>query len=332
MLSQKLINALKSSKGIADNHYLERLQPALAELDQAYQGNPALTEYVMQLDELLSKPHFELEPHLTNKFAQLLGEAHFWLLCTLAELNLKRVCEQNGKRTPDFELCSHPGEAFFEVKTLSVATGDLGVAKTIADSLLTQLDLERQLHAGKRVACATTEIASYGEQDHGCPDLLHATRVLIEKARQNFKTDQFANPNTFLVLNLCMLHPIESHPRILRPSYPDLDGQYPTSVTGQLWALAFGHPEMLVQGHSEFEGKPFVLGKLDKEGILREFENIKGILFMIHPLQEPACVWALLRSYEKLNDENPQLLEEILRLTGIHQWNDELDCNGFVLN
>lgn len=332
MLSKKLNEALASAHGTADNFYLRRMSRALDEVEQAAPGKQTLETYAQELAELLDAPNFELDSHRTNKFAQLLGEAHFWLLCDRAGVPLARIPEQGKQamKTPDFESTALPGQLHFEVKTLSVAGGDAGVSDAIASSMDAQLDLERQQRAGKPIAIAESEIAPYGQKKQGAGALLHATRALMDKIRQNVKTDQFARPNTFLVLNLSMLGPWEDTPRVLRPSYPETRGLFPTSVTGQLWAAAFGRLDMLVQNEPEFEGKPCVEGALDKLGVLWESPEIKGLVFVVHPLREPARVWALVRDFEKMSDEDQDVLGELLKLVG-EEWNDAVDCNGFRL-
>lgn len=332
MLSMKLNEALASAQGTADNFYLRRMSRALDEVEQSAPGKPTLETYVGDLAELLKAPNFELDSHCTNKFAQLLGEAHFWLLCDRAGVALSPIPEQGKQamKTPDFESTALPGQLHFEVKTLSVAGGDAGVSDAIGSSMDAQLDIERQQRAGKQIAIAASEISPYGQKKQGEGALLHATRALVDKIRQNVKTDQFARPNTFLVLNLSMLGPWEDTVRVLRPSYPETRGMFPTSVTGQLWAAAFGQLDMLVQNEPEFEGKPCVEGALARLGVLWERPEINGLVFVVHPLREPARVWALVRDFEKMSDEDQDVLGELLKLVG-EEWNDAVDCNGFRL-
>ena len=332
MLSKKLNEALASAQGTADNFYLRRMSRALDEVEQAAPGKTTLEKYAKELGELLDAPNFELDAQLTNKFAQLLGEAHFWLMCDQAGVPLNRIPEQGkqAQKTPDFEAAALPGQLHFEVKTLSVAGGEHGVADALVSSMDAQLDIERQQRAGANIAMAESEIAPYGRKKAGVGSLTQVTHVLMDKIRQNVKTDQFARPNTFLVVNLSMLGSWEDHPRILRPSYPG-GVLFPTSVTGQLWAAAFGDPRMLMQSEPEFEGKPCVEGELGKEGILRESQEIKGIVFVVHPMKAPARAWALVRDYEAMNDDDQAILSELLKIVS-DDWNDAEDRNGWQLS
>ncbi len=234
-------------------------------------------------------------------------------------------------KTPDFEARALPSKLFFEVKTLSVVDGEAGIGKAISDSVTANLDLEAKVRSGQQIAIAESEIAPYGKKVRFDTQILDVTHVLIEKARQNIKADQFANPNTFLVLNLSMLNLPVDEPCLLRPSYPD-DRLFPTCITGTLWTMAFGKLGMLIQSEPEAEGKPCVEGELDKFGILKDpdFAAVKGILFVIHPLSSPPRIWALFRDFNEMSDNNGDVLEEVLKIVG-KGWNDGVDTNGWQL-
>lgn len=331
MLIDKLNAAMASASGTAHNFYLLRLREALNAVEKAAATTQQLDEYVRQLDKLLSEPHFETNAHFTNKFAQTLGEAHFSLLCSNAGVALRRIPEVQNLKTPDFESGALSGNLFFEVKTLSVVGGEAGVEQAITDSVDINLTLEEKRLRGDRVAIAEGEIAPYANKVRSDTRILDVTNVLVEKARQNIKADQFANPNTFLVLNLSMLNLPAGDMGLLRPSYPD-NGLFPTSVTGTLWAMAFGKPGMLIQSEPEFEGKPCVEGEFTKMGILQdaEFTAVKGIVFVVHPLRKPARVCALFRDFEEMNEQSPDILAELQKVVGV-AWNDSTDRNGWQL-
>ena len=332
MLSQKLTHALASASDVTRNFYLTRMGPALNEVENAASQSTNLSYYVEQLDALLDDPNFAVKPRLTNKFAQALGEAHFFVMCERAGAPLRRIPEIPNVKTPDFESIHPPGRLHYEVKTLSVVDGEIGVERSLAEALDAQIDIERQRDEGREIAIGESTVSPYAGKVHRDKILLGATQVLIEKARQNIKADQFARPNTFLVLNLSMLPPIEGNPRVLRPSYPE-SRLFPTSITGQLWAVGFGRPDMIVQSEPEFEGKPCVEGELAKLGILvdPDFEPILGILFVVHNMNAPAQIWALFRDVERLREGNPEVADEINKLAGT-AWNDYRDHNGWQLS
>jgi len=98
--------------------------------------------------------------------------------------------------------------------------------------------------------------------------------------------------------------------------------------------LAFGKPGMLIHGIAEFEGKPGTEGIFDKCGVLfdPEFDNIAGLLLMVHPWQRPTEIWGLFSSqrYAQWEENNPDIIITIRTLTGVN-WNDDMDSNGWAL-
>lgn len=334
MLYQKFSTALNAARSVAANSYLTHLSEAVKAVENALPQQPALQGYVTDLANLLDKPNFALNPTLTNKFAQLLGEAHFSVLCHLKGLRLRRIPEEKDKKTPDFETAVSTETFFFEVKTLSVVGGDTGINDALESSLQAQLDIEAQLLKGEKVAIGISEAQPYGVKPYQQGRLSAVINTLIEKSRQNIKADQFASPNTFLVLNLSVITPSKTENFVLRPSYPD-NYMFSKAVTGELWTLAFGQPQMLIQNTPEFEGKPCVEGLLTKLGILvdPDFDFVAGLVFMIHPWHRPSEIWALFRNrdWEKWNDDNSEMLSTLFALTG-ENWNDDKDNNGWRLS
>lgn len=331
MLFKKFQTALASARIAAQDAYLVHLSCAVEAVDTKLAAEAELQAYASALSTLLDDSSFGVNPHLTNKFAQILGEAHFWVMCLERGLRLTRIPEVKGKKTPDFSATISNQSICFEVKTLSVVGGDTGIANALYSSLDAHMDLEAQQRAGARVAIATSEAQPYGDKVKRDQTLMSAINTLVEKTRGNIKADQFARRNTFLVINLSVIPPYVTEPKTLRPAYLD-DYMFPKAVTGDLWTLAFGKVGMLILGIPEFEGKPCVEGTFDKVGILEddEFSAVAGLIFMIHPWQRPSELWGLFRGADirKWQDGEPALLEQILALTG-KCWNDCGDTNGW---
>jgi hypothetical protein len=97
--------------------------------------------------------------------------------------------------------------------------------------------------------------------------------------------------------------------------------------------MAFGEIDYLVHGVPEFEGKPGVEGKLEKQGILNESGYIQGLLVLNQLFDREANLSALLRSSDQVDWEDQALpIHSLLhRLVG-DLWNDDLDSNGFRLD
>jgi len=334
MLVEKFNKSLQSTKDVASNSYLTFLRETAQKVESAANSEPTLIYYVDKLIVLVDQPNLALDARLTNEFAQALGEAHFLMLCLGKGLSLTRIPEQNHK-TPDFLLNKDALNLYFEVKTLSVVDGQSGIKRHLDDSLDANIEIEKQLRAGKRVASAVSVVQPYGEKPYqqGKGLITAVIETLIEKTRQNIKRDQYSNTNSFLVVNLSIIHPFRTDNCVLRPVYCD-DYLFRKPVTGDLWMLAFGKPGMLIHGIPEYGGEPGIEGILAKYGILSdpEFDNIAGILLMVHPQHKPVEIWGLFSSerYVQWEENNPDITATIRTLIG-DNWNDDVDSNGWVL-
>lgn len=332
-LKDSFIKALQATSGVTDNSYLVFLRDAVEKVSDASQLDSILAEYNQKLLKISSENNFSLDPDKTNEFAQLLGEAQFYLFCKNRGVNLERIKECNNK-TPDFKHVNQ--DIFFEVKTLSVVSGGSGINNALEDALDAQIDIEKQLQSGKRVATGISVVQPYGEKPYqkGKGTVTAVIETLIEKTKQNLKKEQFSNGVSFLVLNLSIIPPFRTENFILRPAYCD-DYMFKKCISGELWMVAFARPGMPVLGMPEFEGKPCVESIIDRYGILvdQEYDFVDGILFMIHPWQRNAEIWGLF-SYDKYvswKDNEPDIVNTLNSIVG-NNWNDDKDTNGCILN
>lgn len=329
-LSQAIVAALQSASGVAPNAYVQFLRRAIEEVEAAEAGSPSLTASIDELVGIASARNFSLHSAAVNEFAQKLGEAHFLALCAAKGIRLEKIPETKLK-TPDFKWATDRGPIHFEVKTLSVVDGDRGIDAALEGAFKSQVDLEDQRAAGARVATSISEIAPYAAKAHKVPRLVAVIDTLLEKARGNVKRDQFAQANTFLVINLSLIPPSLTEVQVLRPVYWD-DSLFPTPVTGDLWMLGFGRQGMLIHDVPEFEGKQCVQGVFDKAGLLTEFDVVCGLLFVVHPWRRPAEVWGLFREkdWSDWMDRPEHPCERVFELVG-DNWNDDVDSNGWRL-
>jgi hypothetical protein len=333
LLVKKFDAAMQNANSVARDPYLAKLGPALAAVEANLSVIPELNRYQNILDNLMTSSSFGVDGSLTDKFAQTLGEAQFLVMCQDKGVALRRIPEEKNKKTPDFGATFGSQSVFFEVKTLSVVNGSLGIAVAQESSLDANIDIEAQLKRGEPIAIGTSEAQPYASKVERDKTILGVANTLLEKARGNIKADQFASPNTFLVLNLSVIPPLVTESKALCPAYPD-DYMFPKSVTGELWMVAFGNKGMLVLGTPEFEGKPCVEGIFDKVGVLvdSEYAPVSGLIFMIHPLSGPSQLFGLFRSQDWTcwNDHNPDIVRNLLLLTD-KNWNDCGDSNGWQL-
>lgn len=329
----KFNQAMQNASSVTRDPYLAKLAPGLAAVEANLQAIPVLASYQVTLDTLMTDSKFGVDGSLTEKFAQTLGEAHFLVMCHDKGIALQRIPEEKNKKTPDFGASFGSQNVFFEVKTLSVVNGHRGITAAQESSLDANIDIESQLKRGERIAIGISEAQPYATKVDRDKTILGVTNTLLEKARGNIKSDQFAEPNTFLVLNLSVIPPLVTEPKALRPAYPD-DYMFPKAVTGELWMVAFGGKGMPILGSPEFEGKPCIEGIFDKVGVLvdSEYASVAGLIIMVHPLSGPSQLFGLFRSkdWNYWNDQNPDLVLNLLKMTG-KNWNDCGDSNGWKL-
>jgi hypothetical protein len=334
-LTDHFIQAIQETGAVAPNHYLTFLSNAVKEVDTASPSDPCLSDYVKELSSLIIKTvNFALNAKETEKFAQILGEAHFYLLCKEKGVILERVTGGGYKeKKPDFKLKDH--DVFFEVKTLSVVEGHQSINQSLNDSMESQIEIDEQFQNGFQIASSEMVVQPYGEKPYekGKGALTTVIETILEKTRNNLRSGQFKNNNTFLVLNLSMLILLCHDTRALRPAYCD-DYIFKKVMTGELWMIGFGQPGMAIFTAPEWEGKPCIESFFDKEGILvsQDYEDVAGLLFMIHPWRKESEIWGLF-SYEKhnyWNDHNTDLLDILMVLTD-KKWNDDKDTNGWQL-
>lgn len=332
-LLDQYIKSLQNISDLTNNSYLTFLKNAVEKVSVASHTDQVITEYNQDLLNIVSKQDFALDSKQTNKFSQILGEAHFYLLCKNKGISLSRIKEEKGKKTPDFKLESQ--DIHFEVKTLSVVSGDFGIKNSLEDSLDAHIEIESQLQQGKRIATGVSVVQPYGEKPYQKEKgtITAVIDTLIEKASQNIKAGQFPNDKSFLVLNLSIIPPFRTENFVLRPAYCD-NYMFQKAVSGELWMMAFASPGAPVLGIPEFEGKPCVESILKKNGILVEpdFDMVSGILFMIHPWQRDTEIWGLYdhQKFTTWSDNTPAIVETLLSLTG-DNWNDDKDTNGWQL-
>jgi hypothetical protein len=311
-LADNFVAALAETSGVATNPYLAHTTRLLQRLEAEAATDPILAHYVGKLEKRVGKVNFALDPGATNEFLQLLGEAHFYSMALQRGVQLERVAEAEESR-PDFKYTENGLELFFEVKTLSVVDGELGIRAALKSSFEARLSIEHQLRIGRPVATAVSTIQPFAGRPYAHGMVRGVIGTLIEKARQNVKKGQFELGRTFLVLNLSLLGL--------------------TNVAKNLWTTAFGEIDYLVHGVPEFEGRPGVEGKLEKQGILNESKYIQGLLLLNQLFDRDAMLSALLRSSEQADWEDQGLpINSLLSMLVGNLWNNDLDSNGFRLD
>ena len=225
---------------------------------------------------------------------------------------------EGSSRSPDFRVNHLENTIYIEMKTLNMAEGTLKHRDIMEEAFEGKIELERKIEEQKLVKTEGNIVASVMRYDmpyysanrsYNSSSLKLVIETLIEKIRQNIKEEQFSFGDTILLINfsdqlsLCE-SPSESLQENYIAEYVDNSGildyleQHELSIEEQgkfwnsmeavqrqqiwrypakgcLWHLAFGQCGTAL--NPEDENSEI----LEKEGILLEYDFIKGILFYI---------------------------------------------------
>lgn len=342
--SDLLRQRIQEARAVTQDWHLSVIADTFERIESTSASDAFLSDRYKEACQLLSNPHMATDAVAVEKFLQLFGEVDTYASLKCCGLHVVAVPTAKGKKTPDLKITANGHDLYCEVKTLSLVSGAAAIRRDLESGMESALSIESQLRTGKAVAIGESVVQPYGDATYENGrniGALGTSRVLIEKARQNVKTEQFALGPTVLVLNLAMLPPARTELRSIRPCFPEIgnvDGQF--CVSGDLWMLGFGHPEQLIHEIPEFEGGKAIFGKLEKQGLLVEHPFIKAILLRIYPLSSPPFWCGLLRyhDWDTGFSDNPALEEVVIKFLQDrsgekvrYRWNDEFDSMGFDL-
>jgi len=333
-LEELLLDSVQAASGVSPSVFLSVRYQSLVKVMQFIERTPEAVYADEALRKLFAIQNWVLDAQALEAFFQLVGEVQFWMLAKDRSVDLDRVTEAD-KPTPDFRLHGpSPDLPQFEGKTLSVTGGWRSLAAMAEDSFKAQVELQKQVADGKRVATAVHAVAPHGNMPRGLQQTTMC-RHLIDKASGNIKEGQYVGAPTFLflVLNLMLIDGHFNGNSDLRPIVPSYPHEWSVR-TGTLWTLSFGSVGQLVHGTPEFEGLPGVEGTLEREGVLvnLNYEKVAGVLLVMHPLGKEPTMYGLRRYADAQcwDSKRPDLSTVFHALVG-KDWNDDRDSNGWHL-
>lgn len=208
------------------------------------------------------------------------------------KLRIKKIPEAKTP-TPDFECeldvvvnnQTRTLKFYIEVKAFDIVDAPQRYPEMLNEGMEAQIDLERQKAQGRRVAITTTELAPYkpyGEDPEYSPwSLRNVIEVLINKAKNNFKSSQFQCGPTFALANLMRLSPLGQGASTLAPSFYQKYGGG-ACVSGILWHLAFGKVGYPIYRLPHFEGAKTNDGELTTDGFLvdEDVPSVAGLIVL----------------------------------------------------
>lgn len=159
---------------------------------------------------------------------------------------------------------------YLEVKSLDIVAATQRLPEMMDDALDVQIELERQVNAGRRIAIAEGEIAPHQpfgtSSDYDPRSTRLAVENIVAKAAGNFKNAQFQRGPTFALANLLRLPIPGQGVGTLTKAYDD--PRFGPGLSGALWHIAFGQVGQQIVRPEEFEGAGDDDGVLRRSGLL----------------------------------------------------------------
>jgi hypothetical protein len=221
---------------------------------------------------LLNKLHIAQEATdaaLTRSLAQTFEAfAEAWAYRRLSRcVKISKIPEVDDPG-PDFR-CELDGREFFvELKAPDVVDGDLHHEQLMKASTEAQIDLDKQVRSGKRVAMVDGSIDPFrkpGDANYDPTDLTLPIKTLRERARGLFKASQFSLGPTFALMFVAR-YPIPGNRRAILPDYK-VGGMWAAvpvdRQSGVIWQAAFGQAGNVIHNLTSpkrtLSGTPFLL-------------------------------------------------------------------------
>jgi len=208
----------------------------------------------------------------------------------------------HSAKRPDFTHTHQNGKPlYFEVKALEI------VDPIPRHPAIAEEGLEKAADLDER---ARTQGVHFSEQELS-GHLLTASPneridTTISKIKNNVKGGQINFGPTVLVVDMGRLSGVPQGPSGLLPVFFHDELPAESCVTGELWQIALGQQGERIFALPEFDGASNLAGHQTEPGILREFPELVGIMFMLHRWSEPPhllTVWN--RAWDQKPLQNP---------------------------
>lgn len=292
-LAETFLHLKQQTNSITHNPLLNCFdQDDLAMLDNEADTNTFIAEKQRTILNLVAGHRIDFNPKLKSAFDEY-SEALTYLRLQTKFDTVDRVSEGSDK-TPDFKVVfsddfydtPETHTVYAELKSLAYTEGNLNYKETMEQGLNAQIDIERQLQQGNRIAFGITEIKPLHKdnQRYEFGATRYPIEILIDKIAQNLKAGQFSLGETVLIVDLKQI--------VIPSTFMEAgvaifqERQYNSFVSGVLWNVAFGKQGNLIYKPIEFEGKENTDGELEKDGILIQHDWVKAIIFQNYTLSD----------------------------------------------
>ncbi len=229
-------------------------------------------------------------------------------------------------KTPDFKCTTQNGQDFFiELKSLGFSEGNLNYNKTIEEGYKCKIDLEKQLKTGKKIAFSAMSVSPLKKENYKSHSIKYNIETIIDKINNNIKHGQFNNEYNSLLIDLRLI-PITEWKYNSLPFYQE--NRYKSIVSGILWNVAFGKMDDNIFMPIEFEGKENIEGRLSRNGILIDYDDIQTLCFNIYGLGNISENY--FTGFYRSNNDKPEMIENMLN-SFCNFYNDDINSNAWKI-
>ncbi|KTS08062.1 hypothetical protein SB2_17800 [Methylobacterium radiotolerans] len=281
-LTRALIDERHRLLGLSRDYTLDCIDSGQVRLieDEAA-ADPSLKEFVRDMRTKLASNKLARREVLRQVF-DVYGEA---LVCRLlrervgSRLRIAKI-QETSDPGPDFacelDVDRHGRPEtlrfYLEVKSLDIVAAPQRLPEMMDEALAVQVELERQVNAGKRVAMAEGEVAPHrpfgASPDYDPRSTRQAVENIVGKAASNFKNAQFRRGPTFALANLLRLPIPGQGVGTLTRAYDD--PMFGPNLSGALWHVAFGRVGQRIVRPEDFPGAGGDDGELRRAGLLAD--------------------------------------------------------------
>lgn len=239
----------------------------------------------------------------------------------------------NKGSTPDFRTKTLPTVAF-EVETIDIANPQQNYDTTMLEGMEAHLEAEEAARR-RGVGTAVRVISPHGD----ATDVRAAVEQVMKKLAGNIKSGQYEAAPTILVVSTARTG-LQENPAQLRRSIPSPEEACDES--GQFYAIAAHQHGAHFFSYSDADSRIRDLGVLERNGLLRDYPFIVGMIFLSTEWSETDKATAVQRAY-RLNGiwnshwKPPSALgtahadAQLVFQALCHGWNDSNDSRAHLL-
>ncbi|WP_417353514.1 hypothetical protein [Flavobacterium alkalisoli] len=294
-IHEKILALLRESNSVVTNTLLQSIDLKLLEkFERKAESDNTYKRKLKDIESNLNGLTFEYN----KKYQEIYNTYNELVVYEFLSDKLKTemVNEVKGKKTPDFKLTHDETFCYSDLKTLNFASGNLNYLEIEKESfdinVKTEATVKRDRARGRRVHFSEPLVISPWKKD-GCDqyDLKYIIEELISKLIANYKSKQinFNGSKGIFLIDVGQL----LIPTSLEQGLPVMAGPlYKEPNSGILWNAAFGQIGDPVYNWIEFEGKPNIKNRLEKNGILSDisYEDLKAIAFITSTHEEKRII------------------------------------------